>query len=153
MQEFRPGVLEIEVENDQRPPRPVTFPQGFFDDRPHRLEEIITQTGLAARGLVVMCDGDSAFACRRIDLPCQILLDGDRIARLQRPLETIRPLPLIAVAQAARCSGTRTRCSVPQVEAGVGSAVRLLASLPSTLAQQGKGNMTIPLPVLVPQIG
>ena len=92
MQQSRLVVLEIEVENNDRPSVALVFPQRLLDNRPHALEKVWLQSGLRSRRLGRVADDDV------VDIPGKILLDRDREPKTQGAVETVGPTALIGIA-------------------------------------------------------
>src|SRR5665213_1021503 len=91
-------VLEVEMQNDDRPLVALVFGNCFFDNGADLLEKIIFEAGLSAGWVWRVRDDDAALSRRGINIPGEVLLDGDGEARIKGTLNAIVPLPIVGVA-------------------------------------------------------
>ena len=90
-------VLEVEVQNDERPLAAFVFSDDLLDDRAYLFEEIIFQGGFGAGGVRRVGDDDSALAGGWVDVPGEILFDGYRKAGVESALNAVVPVALVGV--------------------------------------------------------
>src|ERR1700728_3943973 len=91
-------VLEIEMQDNDRPLLALIFGNSLLDHGAHLLEEIIVKSRLGAGGLGRVRNHDAALAGSWIDIPCQILLDGNWKSRSKSALDPVVPFAFVRIA-------------------------------------------------------
>ena len=95
--------LDVEVQSDDRPHVAMLFARGLLDQRPDALEKVVAHrrflTGETKRRFAGLVVGDerSAHSSRRIAEPHEILLDGERRAGRQCPIDPVGPATVVGI--------------------------------------------------------
>ena len=91
-------ILEVEMQNDERPLTAPIFCDDLFHNGTHLLEEIVLQCGFLTCWVGRVGDDNATFAGRWINVPGKVLLDGYRKAGVESSLNTIIPMSLVGIA-------------------------------------------------------
>src|SRR5262245_58265957 len=73
-QQLRVALLEIEMQDDERPARAIILQKRLFDNWLHALEEVFTQSRLVAGCFRTVTQRDPSDTGLLIDVPGQVLL-------------------------------------------------------------------------------